>query len=144
MTIESWMPTLRTNLATISGIQQVHDYSNLPAALMVFPCIVIMPVRGYQESLAGGGVALHELQVTLYLSNQILPEAMGAAVPFIGLVRNNIYAHATLGGLAAHCLPVPDAPFYEGPGAITYGDKSLLGVAFHLQVKEIESLTISA
>jgi hypothetical protein len=121
MAIDHWMPTLRTNLATVTGISQAHTYLDLPGSIQTFPTLLIVPVSGTQTGgVSAPGIALHNVQVTLYVANQIIPEALGAAVPFI------------------------DGLFYEGPGAIVYGDKTLCGIVFHLTVKETEALTVAA
>jgi hypothetical protein len=145
MAIDHWMPTLRTNLATVTGISQAHTYLDLPGSIQTFPTLLIVPVSGTQPGgVSAPGIALHNVQVTLYVANQIIPEALGAAVPFIELIRNEIYAHVTLSSNCSYCLPASDGLFYEGPGAIVYGDKTLCGIVFHLTVKETEALTVAA
>jgi hypothetical protein len=145
MTIQNWIPTLTANMAAITGIQQAHDYTTLPGNIQVFPTILVMPVSGTQTGGSSApGIAIHQVQVTLYLAAQILPEALSVAVPFIALVRNKIYSAVTLSSKVTYCLPTSEGPFYEGPGIIKYGDKDLCGVVFHLTVKEIESLTVTA
>lgn len=144
MSIATWMPTLTANMRAISGIQQAHDYSNLPGAISVFPTAIIMPVSGTQSGGSSApGIALHQVQITVYTSNVILPEANGAAVPFIKKVRDKIYSDVKLNGNAALCLPASEGSFYEGPGAIAYGDKTLTGIVFHVTVKEVETLTVA-
>ena len=144
MSLSTWMTTLRTNMAAVTGIQQAHDYTNLPGSLQVFPCIVILPVSGTQTGgKSAPGIALHAIQVTLYTGNQILPEALSTAVPYIELIRNKIYSDVTLSGNCSQCLPRGEGTFYEGPGAIRYADQQLCGTAFYLTIKEVESLTVS-
>ena len=144
MTIETWMPTLTENMGLVAGIEQAHDYSSLPGSLQVFPCIVVLPVSGTQTGgKSAPGISLHQVQITLYTGNQVLPEAMGVAVPFIELIRDAIYADVTLSGNCAHCLPRADGTFYEGPGAIRYAGQELCGIAFYVTIKEVESLTVS-
>jgi di/tricarboxylate transporter len=78
--------------------------------------------------------------MTLYVVNTVAPEAYAVAVPFIEKVRNALAADIQLGANCEHCMPVTaPAPFYEGPGGITYGDKEHLGIIFHVIVKENES-----
>ena len=141
MPIDDWMPTLSTNMEAVAGIEQSHKYDELPATLHVFPSIIILPVGGDQEySLGGPNVAYHVVNMTLYVVNTVAPEAYAVAVPFIEKVRNALAADIQLGGNCTHCLPVTaPAPFYEGPGAIPYGDKEHLGIIFHIIVKENES-----
>lgn len=145
MTIQAWIPTLTANMKKITGMAQAHDYSSLPGNVQVFPTALIMPESGTQEGgMSAPGIALHNVQITVYFANQVLPEALSAAVPFIALVRNAIYADVTLGGTATYCLPASNGPFYEGPGGLVYGDKILCGIVFHVVVKEVENITVSA
>lgn len=146
MTIETWMPALASVLAAVPDVEQVHTYEDLPGTLSVFPCVVVMPLSGSQSVSAGGlNIAIHQLRLTLFVSAQIIPEAAGRAVPFIARMRTALAASVTLGGLVAHLLPVgPPAPFYEGPGAIAYADKTLMGINFTVEVKELEAITVSA
>jgi len=141
MPIDDWMPTLSTNMEAVAGIEQSHKYDELPSTIHVFPSMLILPMGGNQEYSKGGpNTAYHVVQMTLYVANQVLPEAYAVAVPFIELVRNALAADMQLGGNCVHCLPVTaPAPFYEGPGSITYGDKEHLGIIFHIIVKENES-----
>lgn len=146
MAIEDWMPTLKTKLAAVTGVQQVHIYSDLPGSIMVFPSIVVLPTSGDQDVSAGGpNIAHHSVQATLYVAGQVLPEAYGQAVPFIKLVRNKIAANITLDGLVEHCLPLaPPQDWYSGPGEVRYGDKVHVGIIFRLDVKEAETVTVTA
>lgn len=146
MSIETWAPTLKTNLAAVSGIRQVHKYDELPGSIMAFPTIIFLPVQGDQIVSAGGlNIAHHQVQVSLYVAPQVLPDAYALAVPFITLIRAAIAADVQLGGTCVHCLPVsPPEPFYTGPGALRYGDKEHIGIIFRLDVKEIENVTVAA
>ena len=141
MPIDDWMPTLVANMEAVVGIEQAHQYDDLPAKITVVPSMIILPAGGDQEySLGGPNVAYHVVNMTLYVAIQVLPEAYAVAVPFIELVRNALAADMQLGANCEHCLPVTaPAPFYEGPGSIEYGDKQHLGIIFHIIVKENES-----
>ena len=141
MPIDDWMPTLSTNMEAVVGIEQSHKYDEVPGTISVFPSMIILPMGGDQEYSKGGpNVAYHVVQMTLYVANQVLPEAYAVAVPFIKKVRNALAADMQLGGNCEHCLPVTaPAPFYEGPGSIEYGDKQHLGIIFRVIVKENES-----
>ena len=141
MPIDDWMPTLVANMEAVAGIEQAHQYDDLPATIHVVPSMIILPVGGDQEYSVGGvDVAYHVVNMTLYVAIQVLPEAYAVAVPFIELVRNALAADIQLGATCEHCLPVTaPAPFYEGPGSIEYGDKQHLGIIFHIIVKENES-----
>lgn len=146
MSIETWMPTLRTNIAAVTGIVQASQYDDVPATLSTFPCAIILPVSGAQIYSAGGpNIAIHRVRIAVYVAAQVLPEAYGVAVPFIALIRNKIAANMTLSGLVQHCLPVSDGGnFYEGPGGLAYGDKTHLGIVFNVEVKETETFTVAA
>ena len=143
MPIDDWMPTLVANMEAVAGIEQAHQYDNLPGTIWPTPSMIILPIGGDQEySLGGPNVAYHVVNMTLYVANQVSPEAYAVAVPFIEKVRNALAADIQLGGNCAHCLPVTaPSPFYEGPGSITYGNKEHLGIIFHIIVKENESGT---
>lgn len=142
--ISDWIPTLASVLAGVQDIEQVHTYDDLPATLVVFPCIVVMPYAGSQTYSAGGlNIAIHKVRITLYLTSQILPEAAGKCVPFIARIRAALAGNVTLDGLVAHLLP--GEPFYEGPGSVPYADKSHIGINFNVEVKEREpNITVSA
>lgn len=151
MSIEDWMPALADTFGQITGMEQVHTFENLPAVLTVFPCTVIVPVRGWMNYSAGGpNLGLHRVQATVYVAAQVLPEAYSEAVPFIGRVTRKLAATMTLGGRVVHALPDPDGPFYQGPGGIDYGTdaqgapRKHLGIIFLLEVKERETYTVSA
>ena len=141
MPINDWMPTLVANMESVAGIEQAHQYDDLPATIDVCPSMIILPIGGDQEySVGGPNVAYHVVNMTLYVAVQVLPEAYAVAVPFIERVRNALAGDIQLGGNCAHCLPVTaPAPFYEGPGSITYGNKEHLGIIFHIIIKENES-----
>lgn len=151
MSIEDWMPALADTLGQVSDIEQVHTYLDLPGVLQVFPCFVVIPVRGNMNySVGGPNIGLHSVQATLYVSAQVLPEAYAVAMPFIGRVTRKLAANMSLGGKVRHVLPDPAGPFYEGPGGIEYGTaadgtpRRHLGIIFRLEVKETETYTVSA
>lgn len=148
MSIETWMPALVDVVAGVNGINSdnVFGYDSLPGTLMAFPCAVIMPVSGTQMVSAGGpNTAHHRVQVSLFVSAQILPTAHGAAVPFIHEMLAAVAGDVTLNGLVQHCQPVdPPENWYEGPGELRYGDKIHVGINFYLDVKENETITITA
>lgn len=152
MSIEDWTPTLANVFETISGVELVHTYDSLPAVLRVFPCVVILPTRGPTANYSAGGpnIGVHQLQATVYVSAQILPEAYALAVPFVGRVTRALAANLKLDGLVAHAIPDPAGPWYEGPGAIQYGFDAQgaplqhLGIIFRIEVKEVETFTVSA
>lgn len=143
MAVEDWASALKNNLETISGIQQVHNYNEIPSNVVVFPSILILPEWGTQE-VGATNIAIHNLRVTLFIAGQIIPEAYALAVPFIQLVRNKIASDLTLGGLVQYCLPVqPPGRWYEGPGAKEYAGKTFLAIDFFLAVKERETFTVA-
>lgn len=145
--IDDWMPTLKTNLAAISGIEQVHKYDEIPGTLSAIPAIIIMPQSGSQVvSAAGVNTALHSVHAALYVSSQVLPEAYGTAIPFIEQVLIKVAGDLTLGGNVDYCKPVdPPEPWYEGPGALgfIYANKPYIGILFKLLVKENLTLTVA-
>lgn len=152
MSIEDWTPALTRVLGTVSGIESVHTYDDLPAVLRVFPSVIILPTRGPSANYSAGGpnISVHQVQATVYVSAQILPEAYALAVPFVGRVTRALAANLKLDGLVAHAIPDPAGPWYEGPGAIQYGVDANgtpiqhLGIIFRIEVKEIETFTVSA
>lgn len=158
MPIEDWAPTMTAKLGTITGLNpgggqahRVRDYRDLPGAIREFPTLIWLPQRAQHNYSAGGpGIWVHELVATLYLSQQILPEAHQVAIPYIKRVRDLMAANFQLGGLSwptgrvAHWAPAPDAPFYEGPGITNYGMAAgepfeLCGIVFRWELKETET-----
>ena len=164
MAISDWNPTLIARLGTITGLaangtqpHRVRGYTDLPAAIIELPTMIVLPLRASHIYSAGGpAVWVHELQATLYISPAVLPEAFSTAIPYIKLVRDKMAANVTLtglswsGGRVAHWLPLTDAPFYEGPGRVTYAgadgaEREYLGIIFRMEVKEVETgLTVTA
>lgn len=136
MAITDWMPTLKAKLAEITELVQVHTMDELPGALAVFPTAIIT-VTGGRFEYSGGGPCLdfHEVQITVYLASQVLPEAFGTALPIIEKVRNKLAGNIRLGSLVDHILP-DEAQTYQGPGAVRYGDADLLGIIFRYTLKE--------
>lgn len=143
MALEDWMPELQFVMAEVEGLEQVHIYDDLPGSLMAFPCLVILPTQGEMEYGASApATAVHEVQMTLYVAPQVLPEANGLAVPFIRKIRDQLAGHVQLNGTVNYILP--GSPFYQGPGGIQYGDKTHVGVIFRVRVKEVEVVEVSA
>ena len=164
MSISDWEPTLIARLGTITGLavvgtqpHRVRGYTDLPAAIVELPTMIVLPLRAVHQYSAGGpAVWVHELQATLYISPVVLPESFQKAIPFIKLVRDKMAANLTLtglswsGGRVSHWLPQTDAPFYEGPGRVTYAgadgtEKEYLGIIFRMELKEVETaVTVTA
>lgn len=164
MAISDWMPTLITKLGAITGLaangtqpHRVRSYADLPASLMELPTMIVLPLRATHQYSAGGpAVWVHELQATLYVAGGVLPEGFETALPYIKRVRDAMAAAVTLtglswsGGRVSHWLPLTDAPFYEGPGRVTYAgadgsEREYLGIIFRMEVKEVETgLTVTA
>lgn len=147
MSMSTWMTILKTKMAEVTGITQAHDFSDLPAAIGVFPTMIILPIEGRFEYSAGGPFkGYHEVQMTLYVASQVVPEAMSRAVPFITSVRNKLAGNMSLDGTVEHCRPSKSAPFYDGPGGIRYANQQLAGIVFRIEVKEDEagSYSVSA
>lgn len=134
MAIEDWMPTVATKFGAVTGMTQVHTYDSLPATLKAFPCLVLLPTRGS----ASYPMIVHGLQMTLYTTAQVLPEALGVAVPFIERIRRVVITSSQLGGLVQAWYLAPD--WYEGPGGIAYGDKMHTGIIFRSFIKEQETV----
>jgi hypothetical protein len=138
--LDDWMPTLKSKLAEITEIRQVHTYLEMPAALAAFPSLILLPVEGrYEYSVGGPQIAHHEVQLTLYTAGQLLPQAFGQAVPLIELVRNKLAANMSLDGTVVTILPSDAAPHYDGPGGVRYGDHVHVGIIFRYHVKEREA-----
>ena len=141
MPIDDWMTVLRDNMAAVDGMVQAHKYDELPGTLSAFPSVIILPTSGQQDYSAGGpNNAFHDVQITLYLANQISAEAHSLAIPFIEKVRNKLAGDITLNNTCVYCLPASaGVNFYEGPGGIQYGSKIHLGIIFRVVVKENET-----
>lgn len=140
MALDTWMPVLKTKLAEISGIVQVHKYDELPGSIVVFPSILITLRTGhYEYSVGGKNEAEHDIQLSLFVSAQILPEAHSLAASFIEPLRAKLAANIKLGATIERILPTPEGPTYQGPGQITYADKLYVGVLFFYRVYENET-----
>jgi len=158
MAISDWFPTLITKLGAITGLaavgaqpHRVRGYADLPHALMELPTMIVLPLRANHTYSAGGpAVWIHQVQATLYVGGQVLPEAFETAIPYIKLVRDKMAANVTLGSLTwsgghvAHWMPQADAPLYEGPGRVAYAgadgnEREYLGIIFRMEVKEVET-----
>lgn len=140
MPIDDWMPTLKTKLAEITSLTQVHSYNELPASLQAFPCAIITTRRGnFEYGLGSPAIAEHDVDIAIYTSDQILAEAHNVATGFIELVRDKLAASMQLGAAVVIIMPAPDGPTYEGPGQLLYADKRHTGVVFHYRVTENET-----
>jgi hypothetical protein len=129
----------------VQGLTYVYGYDALPAAIGNTPTMLIIPLEGeFDYGVGGPFIAHHEIQATLYITNQIVPAAYAKAVPFIERIRDKIAGDITLDSNVVHILPSSQAPFYDGPGGITYNGKQYLGVIFRFEVKERESYTVAA
>jgi hypothetical protein len=136
--LDDWMPTLKSKLAEISGLN-VRAYDELPAKLVDFPTLLILPHSGRFEYSAGGPLtAHHEVQLNLYVAEQILGEGFATAVPYIELVRNKLAANMSLAGTVVTILPSAEAATYDGPAGINYAGSQHLGIIFRYHVKENE------
>lgn len=152
MALEDWMPTLAANLETVEGLEAVFwahpddEEASLPGALIApFPCLVITPRNGDQAwSASGNNIALHRLQITLFVTEQILTEGNNKATPFIKLIRDKLASSITLGGRVDHVGPDTEAHFYEGPGGVKYAGMDYTGIIFRIEVKEHETFTVGA
>ena len=137
MPLEDWMPTAKVKMQEIVELERVFTYDDMPAALAVFPCMIMLPVDGQFEYSAGGPQRdRHELQLTVYTAGQILGQAMGQAVPFIKLVKEKLAASISLDDKVVSILPSAQAPSYDGPGGIRYGESMHSGIIFRYHVKE--------
>ena len=138
MTISTWMPTLRTNIQGVSGIKRAYKYDQIPHKLSGLPAAIILPTGGEQEYSEGGpSIAIHNVQITVYVSGTVIPKSMGDVVPLISRVRNALANDIQLGGNCEYCLP--DSPFYDGPGALPFGDNIYIGIVFNVKIKENET-----
>jgi hypothetical protein len=135
------MPTLKEKLEEIPDLN-VLQYDELPAKLGDFPCMLLLPMYGRFEYSDGGPQnAHHEIQLNLYVTEQIIGEGFATAIPYIELVRNKLAANMNLGGKVVTILPSQDAPTYDGPGGVLYAGSQHLGIIFRYHVKENEGGT---
>lgn len=143
MPLDDWMPTLRTNIKNVSAIKKAYKYDEIPHKLgVMLPAAIILPQEGEQEYSEGGpSIALHQVQIAVYTSPQIVPQAMGRAVPLIEAIRNALANDIQLGGNVEYCLPF--TPFYQGPGVLEYDDTPYVGLIFNVLVKENETGTFT-
>lgn len=137
MAIEDWMPTLKAKIAEISGIVQVHDYTDLPGSLQAFPTAIILTESGeILYSGPGPKIEYHDIQITIYTAGQILPEGLSQAVPFITRVRDKLAGNVQLNGKVNYIDTRPEEKWYEGPGQVDYAGKNHTGIIFRYRVKE--------
>lgn len=155
MAVEDWMPTLASKLGEITGLTGtgaggVRYYADMPGALAEFPIMVITVLNGRDSwGASQGSICVHQVQMTLYNPSPLLPEVHSVLVPFIALVRNKLAANTALGGLVQDIGPSEEAPFYQGPGRVTYTqsdgkENEFAGIIFRIQVKDHDTLTVSA
>jgi len=135
MTIATWMAVLKANMETVSGMNAVYLYSEMPASIKRYPAMTIIPTGISREEYSTGGPlrTYWDVTMTLYVTTEILPKSFATAVPFIEGVRNALAGDIQLGSTVEYCLP--SEPFVDGPGGITYADQVLLGINFYLNVK---------
>lgn len=145
MAIEDWAGELTDVLEGVEGVEQVHQYDDLPSQIVASPSMIWMPTGGTQVyGMSAPAVALHQVQITLYIAAPLLPEGVGLAVPFIAKVRDALAANIQLSDSVNYVLPPPEDAFYQGPAALTYGEKIHTGINFFVVVKEVETVTVSA
>lgn len=138
-----WLSTLASNMQAISTIRAAHYIGRFPKTLKLTPAVVIVPTGGDQEySKAGPGVAIHRVDLALYITNQIATVSYNKFPALHYAIRNALAADIQLGGNCKHCLPA--SPFYDGPGVLSYGEVPYVGATFHLIVKAVETITVSA
>jgi len=139
MAIPTWMSTLRTNIEAVTAIKEARTPDEFPGRLSVFPTALINVVQGdWLYSLGGPIKGFYNVDVVVYLANQVLPEAYGRAYDsLIWDVRDKVASDIQLGGNADHVAFLE--PSFEGPGGIQYGNGVYLGIIFHLQVKVNEA-----
>ena len=144
MAIEDWMGALKNLMLSVEGITTVRSYDDLQGSLAGYPVMIIMPVGGSQQYAPGIGI--HRVELTLYLTSQVLPEAYGKATLLIKKVRNKLASDITLGGLVQYVAP-PEPPgnFYEGPGSVGYrfSNTEHVGIKFFVNVKDLETINVS-
>ncbi len=146
MPIPDWMPTVVARLGEITGVVSSRGPDNLPGKISETP-IFLTTVTGGSQEVGGSFQGVHRVQSTLYVANQVLPEAQNRAIPFIDLTLLKVAANMQLGGIVDHWLPLTPAQgfFYEGPGGVEYGAKAdrLLGIIFRWTVKERNIFTVA-
>jgi hypothetical protein len=141
--IEDWKDDLTKVLRGIQGIEEVRAYDELPGAIVVSPTLIWLPMRGTQSyGKSAPGIAFHRVQLSLFVTAQLLPEGAGRVVPFIGRVRNRLALNLQLGGSVTQMIPVPDGDWYEGPATLSYGQRVFTGVNFYIEVKEVEQVKV--
>ena len=143
MAIEDWMGALKDLMLSVEGIITVRSYDDLPGSLAGYPGMIIMPVGGSQDY--SPGISIHRVELTLYLTSQVLPEAYGKATLLIKKVRDKLASDVTLGGLVQHVAPPEGGDFYEGPGSMGYrfSNTEHVGIKFFVNVKDLETINVS-
>ena len=144
--IETWAPELTSILAGVTGVKQVHPYDKLPGKIGVNGSIIWLPVSGpvLTYGLSAPNIQITQVQITLYMTVQLLPQGVGKAIPFIDRIPRALAANMTLNGKANYILPRTDGPAWEGPAYLAYnGDQTLTGINFWYNVKEMLNFTVS-
>jgi len=146
VSIETWGPKVTAKLREITTLEQVHGYDSLPSNITASPTVIWLPVGGSQSyGLSAPVAAITRIQITLYLNAALLPEGVKMAVPFIALVRDKFAANMKLDGTVNYILPPVDGNYFEGPAWMTYkSEDRFTGINFFYDVKEIETITVSA
>ena len=127
MTYATAITSLAALLAANTSAKTVHQ--DPPESLSQFPCWVLGWARGNGIWVS---IGLTEesttLMAVLYLSRQILPISNASIRTYIQEFRDMIAANRTVSG----AFFAVDNWAWEGPVAITYGDKILLGIRFEI------------
>ena len=146
MSIETWGPKVTAKLKEITQIKEVRGYDDLTPTITAFPTAIWLPLSGRQSyGLGAPVVSIMRIQITLYLNVTLLPEGVKAAVPFIKLIRDKLAANMKLDGTVNYILPPTDGNYFEGPASMTYNPQDVFtGINFYYDVKEIETITVSA
>ncbi len=98
--IETWAPELTSILEGVTGVKQVHPYDKLPGKIGVNGSVIWLPVSGPELTygLSTPNIQITQVQITLYLTVQLLPQGVGKAIPFIDRIPRALAANMTLNG----------------------------------------------
>lgn len=102
MSLDTAIDGLRTALSAMTGLKRTYD--DPPESISDFPSLIVYSKSGTMLYTASGGYSLHALVAEVYLSRQVLPEAIDAAKVWPDRVYAILKADQTLGGAVSHVV----------------------------------------
>ncbi len=158
MPVTTWGPEIKAVMVTVRDAAfaadpqeiptkgEVYGYKEWPAAINVFPAILIGTLGGSQDyGIAAPRLAYHNVRIWVFIASGLsLKETQAMAWPFVKRVRDEFAINMKLSGTVNHFLPPPHpAVFYE-VGIVTFAGKEHAAIIFNYDLKETEDFTVQA